>query len=44
MIEVCTYFANLGTSPNFHRPAEQVFAVEEDSESEDMFAMADRHP
>ena len=25
--------------PNIHRPAEQVFAVEEDSESEDMFAM-----
>ena len=29
-------------SPNIHRPAEQVFAVEEDSESEDMFAMAYR--
>ena len=42
LIEVCKYFASLGTSPNFHRPAEQVFAVEEDSESGDMFAMADR--
>ena len=27
---------------NIHRPAEQVFAVEEDDESEDMFAMMDR--
>ena len=42
LIEVCTDFASLGTSPNIHRPAEQVFAVEKDSESEDMFAMADR--
>ena len=44
LIEVCTYFASLSTSPNIHRPAGQVFAVEEDSESEDMFAMADRPP
>ena len=45
LIEVCTdLFASLSTSPNIHRPAEQVFAVEEDSESEDMFAMADRPP
>ena len=35
LIEVCT-------STNIHRPAEQVFAVEEDSESEEMFTMADR--
>ena len=39
-----TDFASLSTSPNIHRPAEQVFAVEEASESEDMFAMADRPP
>ena len=44
LIEVCTDFASLGSSPNIHRPAEQVFDVEEDSESEDMFAMADRPP
>ena len=42
LIEVCTDFANLSTSTNIHQPAEQVFAVEEDSESEDMFALADR--
>ena len=44
LIEVCTDFASLGTSSNIHRAAEQVFAVEEDSESEDMFAMAERPP
>ena len=44
LIEVCTDFAGLGSSPNIHRPAEQVVAVEEDSEPEDMFAMADRPP
>ena len=37
LIEVCTDLASLSTSP-----AEQVVAVEEDSESEDMFAMAYR--
>ena len=42
LIKVCTDFASLSTSPNIHRPDEQVFAVEKDSESEDMFAMADR--
>ena len=42
LIEVCTDFASLSTSTNIHRPAEQVFAVEEDNDSEDMFAMADR--
>ena len=40
--EVCTDFASLSPSANIHRPAEQVFAVEEDDESEDMFTMADR--
>ena len=44
LIEVCTGFASLGTSPNIHRPAEQVFAVEEDSESEDMFSVVDLPP
>ena len=42
LIEVCTDFASLSISPNIHRPAEQVFTVEEDSGSEDMFAMVDR--
>ena len=36
LIKVCTDFASLSTSPNIHRPAEHVFAVEEDSETEDM--------
>ena len=34
LIEVCTDLANLGSSPNIHRPAEQVFAVEEDRNSQ----------
>ena len=42
LIKVCTDFASLSTSTNIHRPGEQVFVVEEDSESEDMFTMADR--
>ena len=42
LIEVCTDFPSLSPSVNIHRPAEHVFAVEEDDESEDMFAMADR--
>ena len=42
LIEVCTDLASLSTSLNIHRPAEQVFAVKEDSESEDMFAVVDR--
>ena len=36
------YFASISPSVNIHRPAEQVFAVEEDDESEDMFAMVDQ--
>ena len=44
LIEVRTDFASLDTSQNIHRPAEHVFAVDEDSESEDLFAMADRPP
>ena len=42
LIEVCTDFASLYPSVNVHRPAEQTFAVEEDEDSEEMFAMMDR--
>ena len=42
LIEVCTDFASLSPSVNIHRPAEQAFAMEEDNESEEMFAMMDR--
>ena len=42
LIEVCTDFASLDPSVNIYKPAEQVFAVEEDDESEDMFATMDR--
>ena len=42
LIEVCTDFATLGPGSNIHRPAEQVFAMEEDDESEDMVVMMDR--
>ena len=42
LIEVCTDFASLSPSVNMHRPAEQPFAVEEDEDSEEMFAMMDR--
>ena len=42
LIEVCTDFASLSLSVNIHRPAEQAFAVEEDEDSEEMFAMMDR--
>ena len=42
LIEVCTDFASLSPSINVHRPAEQTFAVEEDEDSEEMFAMMDR--
>ena len=42
LIEVCTDFASLSPSVNIHRPAEQAFAIEEDDDSEEMFAMMDR--
>ena len=42
LIEVCTDFASLSPSVNTPRPAEQAFAVEEDEDSEEMFAMMDR--
>ena len=43
LIEVCTDFASLGHTASVHRPAEQVFAVEEeDNQEEEMFAVVDR--
>ena len=43
LIEVCTDFASLGSTPSVHRPAEQVFALEEeDDQEEEMFAVVDR--
>ena len=53
LIEVCTDFSSLMAPTHTHWPAEQTFAVhqpmeasfvEEDCESEAMFAMGDRHP
>ena len=41
-IEVCTDIASFSTSINIHGAAEQVFAVEEDEDSEEMFTMMDR--
>ena len=35
LIEVCTDFASLGHTTNVHRPAEQVFALEEDDDREE---------
>ena len=43
LIEVCTDFASLGHTTNVHRPAEQVFVLEEDDDrEEEMFAVVDR--
>ena len=43
LIEVCTDFASLSHTTNVHRPAEQVFALEEDDDrEEEMFAVVDR--
>ena len=39
LIEVCTDFASLGQLTTVHRPAEQMFALEEDEDPEDMVAM-----
>ena len=42
LIEVCTDFASLSHTTNVHRPAEQVFALEEDDDrEEEMFAVVD---
>ena len=38
LIEVCTDFASLGQTKTVHRPAEQVFVLEEDDDPEDMVA------
>ena len=43
LIEVCTDFASLSHTASVHRPAEQVFALEEDDDrEEEMFAVVDR--
>ena len=43
LIEVCTDFASLGHTTGVHRPAEQVFAMEEEEDrEEEMFAVVDR--
>ena len=43
LIEVCTDFASLSQTTNVHRPAEQVFTLEEDDDrEEEMFAVVDR--
>ena len=43
LIEVCTDFASLSHTTGVHRPAEQVFALEEeDDREEEMFAVVDR--
>ena len=43
LIEVCTDFVSLGQTTSVHRPAEQIFALEEDDDrEEDMIAMVDR--
>ena len=44
LIEVCTDFASLSHTASVHRPAEQVFALEEDDdrEEEGVFAVVDR--
>ena len=44
LIEVCTDFASLSHTASVHRPAEQVFALEEDDdrEEEEVFAVVDR--
>ena len=44
LIEVCKDFASLSHTTSVHRPAEQVFALEEDDdrEEEEVFAVVDR--
>ena len=44
LIEVCMDFASLSHTTSVHRPAEQVFALEEDDdrEEEEVFAVVDR--
>ena len=42
LIEVCTDFASLGQPTTVHRPVEQVFAMEEEEDPEDMVAMIEQ--
>ena len=42
LIEVCTDFASLCQDTTVHRPAEQVFTLEDDDDPEDMVAMMDQ--
>ena len=43
LIEVCTDFASLSNMTSVHRPAEQVFALEEEvDQEEEIFAVVDR--
>ena len=43
LIEVCTDFASLSHTTSVHRPAEQVFVLEEEEDrEEEMFAVVDR--
>ena len=42
LIEVCTDFASLGQPTTVHRSAEQVFALEEDDDPEDMVVMMEQ--
>ena len=42
LIEVCTDFASLGQPTTVHRPVDQVFAMEEDEDPEDMVAMMEQ--
>ena len=42
LIEVCTDFASIGQPTTVHRPVEQVFAMEEEEDPEDMIAMVEQ--
>ena len=42
LIEVCTDFTSLGQPTTVHRPVEQVFAMEEEEEPEDMVALMEQ--
>ena len=42
LIEVCTDFASLSQPTTVHRPAEQVFALDDDDDQEDMVAMMEQ--
>ena len=44
LIEVCTDFSSLMAPSQLHRPAEQTFAVHQEGEMEDIFAVGDHPP